>query len=153
MKIAVFPGSFDPITKGHVAILQAALPLFDKIYVAVGVNAAKKSLFSTEKRKEWIKRCFLNEEKIEVIEYNELTVDLCKKINASYIIRGIRNALDFQYESEIAYANKQLLPTVETLFFTTALEYAHISSTIVRDVYKYGGDCSLFIPDCYNIYE
>lgn len=153
MKIAVFPGSFDPITKGHVAVLRSALPLFDKIYVAIGTNSSKKSMFSLQKRKEWIQRCFTNNPKIEVIDYDMLTVNLCKKLHADYIIRGIRNTLDFQYEKDIAHANKQLYPQVETVFFATTIEFSHISSSMVRDVYLNHGDCSPFIPEFYTLNE
>lgn len=153
MKIAIFPGSFDPITKGHVAVIEAALPLFDKIYIAVGVNANKNSLFPLEKRKAWINSCFKGNDKIEVIDYDGLTIDLCRQLNARYILRGLRNMIDFQYENDIAHANKQLAPEIETIFFTTGLAYSHISSTIVRDLYSHHGDCSAFVPDCYDIYE
>jgi len=151
MKIAVFPGSFDPITKGHVAVLRSALPIFDKIYVAIGTNSTKKTMFPLAKRKEWIQQCFLGEQKIEVIDYQILTVELCRQLGAEYIIRGIRNTLDFQYEKDIAHANKQLNPQVETLFFATTIEYSHISSSMVRDVYLNHGDCSPFVPDCYQL--
>ena len=153
MKIALFPGSFDPITKGHVAVLLSALPLFDKIYVAIGVNANKKSLFPLERKKKWIQRCFKNEPKIEVVDYQNLTIDLCKELGANYIIRGICNTMDFQYEKDIAHANKQLNPNVETVFFATTIEHSHISSSMVRDIYAHHGDCSQFIPDCYDIFE
>lgn len=147
MKIAVFPGSFDPITKGHEAVLRAALPLFDKIYIAIGVNADKTGMFSIQQRKEWIRQCFSNENNVEIIDYNGLTIELCRKLQARFIIRGIRNPLDFQYERDIAQANKQLNPNVETVFFVTDGRYAHISSSIVRDVYRHHGDCSDFIPE------
>lgn len=153
MKIAVFPGSFDPITKGHVAVLQSALPLFDKIYVAIGTNSLKKSMFPLEKRESWIRRCFVNNPKIEVIDYNSLTVNLCRELHADYIIRGIRNTSDFQYEKDIAHANKQLNPKIETVFFATTIEFSHISSSMVRDVYINHGDCSPFIPEFYNLNE
>ena len=146
MRIAVFPGSFDPITKGHEAVLRAALPLFDKIYIAIGVNADKKGMFPVEQRKAWIRTCFAGENNVEVVDYDGLTIDLCKKLQAEFIIRGIRNPLDFQYERDIAQANKQLCPTVETVFFVTDGACAHISSSIVRDVYRHAGDCSAFLP-------
>lgn len=144
--IAVFPGSFDPITKGHVAVLEAALPLFDKIYVAIGINAAKQGCFPLEQRKVWIRQALPQTDKIEVIDYDCLTVDLCKKLNVRYLIRGLRNASDFQYEKDIAEANRLLWPELETLFFPTRPELSCISSSVVRDVYRHGGDCSDFLP-------
>lgn len=145
--IAVFPGSFDPITRGHLAVMNAALPLFDKIYVAIGVNAEKQGCFSLEQRKAWIRACVDDNEKVEVIDYNGLTVDLCKKLNATYLIRGLRNPTDFQYEKDIAEANKLLWPELETIFIPTRPEFSSISSSVVRDVYRHGGDCSSFLPD------
>lgn len=147
MNIAVFPGSFDPVTRGHVAVLTAALPLFDKIYVSIGINADKHGTFPIDQRIEWLKQCFQNEEKVNVISYSGLTIDLCRELSASYIIRGIRNPLDFQYEKDISLANKQLCPNVETLFFATAPELAHVSSSIVRDVWRHQGDYAQFLPD------
>lgn len=153
MKIAIFPGSFDPVTKGHLAVINAALPLFDKIYIAIGANMNKRSLFPIEKRKAWIERCFVGEKRVEVLDYSGLTIDLCHQLKATYIIRGIRNALDFQYENDIAHANKQLAPNIETIFFSTELKYSHISSSVVRDLYTHHSDCSDFIPEFYDIYE
>lgn len=145
--IAVFPGSFDPITRGHLAVLNATLPLFDKIYVAIGVNADKRGCFSLEQRKEWIRACVEQNEKVEVIDYDCLTVDLCKRLNAKYLVRGLRNPIDFQYEKDIAEANKVLWPELETIFIPTRPEYSCISSSVVRDVYRHGGDCSHFLPE------
>ena len=144
---AVFPGSFDPITKGHVALVKSALPLFDTIYVAIGVNGDKTGFFPLEDRKEWIRQCFKNEPKVQVVDYQCLTIDLCRQLGASYILRGIRNPLDFQYENDIAQANRNLCPEVETMFFTTPPEYAHISSSIVRDVFRHRGDWQQFVPE------
>lgn len=144
---AVFPGSFDPITRGHLSVLDAALPLFDTIYVAIGVNAAKQGCFPIEKRKTWIRQAIGNEPRVEIVDYNGLTVDLCKQLDAPYIIRGLRNSIDFQYEKDIAEANRLLWPALETVFIPTRPELACISSSVVRDVFKHGGDCSSFLPE------
>lgn len=151
MKIAVFPGSFDPITKGHVAVLQAALPLFDKVYVAIGVNADKSGFFPLEQRKRWIEKCFAKTDKVEVVDYNGLTVELCRRLGAEYIIRGVRNPSDFQYEKDIAQANSHLCREVKTLFFMPDDELSYISSSIVRDVFKHHGDCSDFLPEEFTL--
>ena len=147
MKIALFPGSFDPVTKGHEDIIKRALLLFDKIYLAIGVNCNKAPLFPLEIRKGWLHQCFGNESKIEICTYKGLTVDLCKDLNAQFIIRGIRNADDFQFEKDIAQANRQLSPDIETIFLATAPEFSHINSTIVRDIYTNHGDYKQFMPD------
>ena len=147
MKIALFPGSFDPVTKGHEDIIKRALLLFDKIYLAIGVNCSKEPLFPLETRKTWLLQCFGSESRIEICTYEGLTVDLCKNVNAQFIIRGIRNANDFQFEKDIAQANKQVAPGIETVFFATAPEFSHINSTIVRDIYSNHGDYKQFIPD------
>ncbi|MBO4645096.1 MAG: pantetheine-phosphate adenylyltransferase [Bacteroidales bacterium] len=146
MKIAVFPGSFDPITRGHQAVLESAMPLFDRIYVAIGVNAAKQGFFSIEQRKRWIRQAFPMNDNLEIIDYDILTVDLCRQLNAGFILRGLRNSNDFIYENEIAQANRHLNPEVQTLFFTTPPELSFVSSSIVRDVYRHHGDYSAFVP-------
>lgn len=147
-RIAIFPGSFDPITKGHESVVKRALPLFDKIIIAIGVNAEKKdSFFSLEKRIEWIKETFKNETKVEVMEYSGLTVDFCKKMNASFILRGLRTSADFEFERAIAQTNRFLAKNIETIFLLTTPEHTPINSTIVREVYKNGGDASLFVPE------
>jgi pantetheine-phosphate adenylyltransferase len=147
-RIAIFPGSFDPITKGHESVVKRALPLFDKIIISIGVNAEKKdSFFSLEKRIEWIKQTFKDETKVEVMEYSGLTVDFCKKMNASFILRGLRTSADFEFERAIAQTNRFLEKKIETIFLLTTPEHTPINSTIVREVYKNGGDASLFVPD------
>lgn len=145
MRIAVFPGSFDPLTKGHEEIIRKALPLFDKIYVAIGENAKKKYCFPLEKRQQWIKQVFANEQNIEIAVYHGLTVDFCRKVKAGYIIRGLRNPMDFQYEKDIAEANRHLAPEVETLFLLSSPELAHVSSSLVRELYHHQGNYSEYV--------
>ena len=147
MIIAVFPGSFDPITIGHVSLIKRALPLFDKIVIAIGVNTSKNKLFPLEKRVEWIKNVFQNEEKVEVHEFNGLTVDFCKKIEAKHIIRGLRNASDFDYEKTIAQLNHELNDNIETIFLMSRPRFSHISSTIVREIIRVKGDASSLVPE------
>ncbi|MBU1371301.1 MAG: pantetheine-phosphate adenylyltransferase [Bacteroidetes bacterium] len=146
MKTALFPGSFDPITKAHVDILKRSMPLFDKIYVGIGVNSTKQSLLSVEKRLEMISAVFEGESKLEMVTYEGLTVDFCKKIGASYMIRGIRTVSDFEYEKAIAQMNHALIPEIESIFILSKPGYSSISSTIVRDILRYNGDVSQFVP-------
>ena len=153
MKIGVFAGSFDPITKGHEDIVLQALPLFDEIIIAIGVNIDKKYAFSLEKRIKWIENTFAEYPKVKVVSYEGLTVDLCKKMSAGFIIRGLRNTTDFEYESIIAEANKKLNPEVESVFFLSSPEARCISSTVVRDVLKNKGDARQFIPEKSGFYE
>ncbi|MDR0969708.1 MAG: pantetheine-phosphate adenylyltransferase [Lentimicrobiaceae bacterium] len=147
MKKAVFPGSFDPITRGHESLVRRAANLFDEIVIAVGINATKNSFFSLEKRLQWIRETFADLQKIRVTSYKGLTVDFCKSIDAQYIIRGIRNANDLAFESEIGQANKVLVPDIETVFLLTTSEYNFISSSIIRDVFRNGGNTRPFIPE------
>lgn len=145
MNIAVFPGSFDPMTKGHEAIIRKALPLFDKIYVAIGINSDKKSMFPLEKRLNWMRQAFKNEQKIEVCTYQGLTLDFCKEVGANFMIRGLRNAIDFQYEHDLAMANQHLNPQVETIFITCPPNLAHVSSSLIRELYRYNADYSDYV--------
>ncbi|MEG1556191.1 MAG: pantetheine-phosphate adenylyltransferase [Bacteroidales bacterium] len=145
MKIAVFPGSFDPFTKGHEDLVTKALPLFDKIYIAVGINNTKTSFFPLDKRLAWIADIFQTNKVVEVVSYQGLTVDFCQSVEAKFIIRGVRNSIDFQIEKDIAQANKQLAPDIETLFFSTSPQYAHLSSSIVRDLFLHNGDYSPYV--------
>jgi pantetheine-phosphate adenylyltransferase len=146
-KIAVFPGSFDPITKGHESIVRRALPLFDEIIIEAGINPQKTYLFPLDKRLEWIQKVFKDEPKIRVAEYDGLTVDFCRKNNAKFILRGLRATTDFEFERSIAQMNKQLYPDIETIFFLSLSEFIAINSSIVRNIYENGGDISQFVPD------
>lgn len=146
-KICLFPGTFDPITLGHVDIIKRAVPLFDKIIVAVGINAGKAPMFSPEQRKSWIEDIFRGEPKISAAVYECLTVDYCKQVGANYILRGIRYVSDFEYEKTIADANRTLDPTIETFFLTCEPKYTSIASTIVRDIIRNKGNASPFLPD------
>lgn len=145
MKKAVFPGSFDPITIGHVDIIQRALPMFDKIIIAIGKNAEKKYMFSLEQRIEFIEQVFENHPKIEVQTYSGLTVDFCKQNEVNFILRGLRNPADFEFEKAIAQTNRKL-ENIETVFLLTSAETSFISSSIVRDILRNGGDANKFIP-------
>lgn len=146
-KIAVFPGSFDPLTRGHESIILRALPVFDKIIVALGDNTGKKSFFSLEQRIAWLEQVFKNEPKIRIRKYSGLTVDFCRSVNAGFILRGLRTSADFEFERTIGLMNKSLNPGLETIFLLCSNEYAAISSSIVREIYRNGGDVSLFIPE------
>lgn len=146
MKRAIFPGSFDPITMGHVDIINRALPLFNEIVIAIGVNTDKKYMFSLKKRKQFIEEFYKNEPKIKVTTYSGLTIDYCKKINADFILRGLRNPADFEFEKAIAQTNRKLA-NVETVFLLTSANTSFISSSIVRDILKHGGDITGFTPE------
>jgi pantetheine-phosphate adenylyltransferase len=149
-RIALFPGTFDPITLGHTDIINRALPLFDKLYIGIGRNTNKKPMFSEEERMNWIKLIYANNEKVEVVIYEGLTVDCCKKIGANFILRGIRYVSDFEYEKSIADMNRSIANQIETVFLTCLPQYTSVASTLVRDVLKYGGDVSNFLPDAVN---
>jgi len=146
MKIAVFPGSFDPITIGHVDLVRRALPLFDQVIVAVGVNSTKKTLFSLEQRLEWLFTVFEQEPKVKVDQFEKLTAHYCKRIGARYLLRGLRNASDFDYEKTISQLNHIVGDGIETVFLIAQPQYSHISSTIVREIILGGADPSPFIP-------
>lgn len=151
MKKAVFPGSFDPITRGHEDIIARALPLFDELIVAVGQNANKQYMFSLEQRLQWIKNAFAQEPKIKVSHYEGLTVNYCLEVDARYILRGLRNPADFEFEKAVAQTNRKLQPQVETIFLLTASGLSSISSSIVRDVVRNGGDYTPFVPEAVRL--
>ncbi len=145
-RVAIFPGSFDPFTIGHESIVKRALPLFDKIVIMIGFNSNKRSFFPVEQREEWIKTVFKDEPKVEVQSHEGLTVDFCKKVNARYILRGLRTSADFEYERAIAQINKKMHPQIESVFLLTMPEHTPVNSTIVRDIILHGGDASMFLP-------
>jgi len=146
-KIAVFPGSFDPITIGHQAIVERACKVFDKIIIAIGDNSEKKGYFDIDRRMAWIEKVFASEPKVSVTKYTGLTVDYCKEVNATFILRGLRTSADFEFERGIGQMNKKLHPEIETVFLLSAPEHTPISSSIVRDILRHGGDVSQFVPD------
>jgi pantetheine-phosphate adenylyltransferase len=150
-KIAVFPGSFDPITLGHEAIIRRGLGIFDEIIVAIGANASKKNFFSLETRKEMLTRVFHDEPRIKIDFYEGLTVEYCKSKNSSYILRGLRTSADFEFERAIGQINKAMLPGLETVFLLTATEHTAINSTIIRDIIRSGGDASMFVPSTVDL--
>ena len=145
MKKAVFPGSFDPITIGHLDIVKRGIKIFDEIIIAIGDNTDKKYLFSKEKRVEFVERTFSDYDKVKIESYNGLTVDFCKKNNIEFMIRGLRNPADFEFEKSIALTNREITG-IETIFFLTSPENSFISSSIVRDLIRNRGDYKLFIP-------
>ncbi len=146
MKIALFPGSFDPVTLGHVDIIQRGLQIFDKIVVGIGVNHNKKSMYSQEQRQHWIADIFSGRPEVEVLSYEGLTIDICREIGAQFILRGIRYASDFEYEKGIADLNRAMSQNLDTVFLTSSAQFATISSTLVRDVIRNHGDASMFLP-------
>ena len=146
-RIGFFPGTFDPLTFGHLDIIERALPLFDKLYIGIGINSSKVPMFSADQRLEWLDKIFEKEPKIKTVIYEGLTVDCCKKVGANYILRGIRYVNDFEYEKAIADMNRSLDGNIETIFLTCLPKYTSVASTLVRDVLRYGGDVSQFVPD------
>ena len=152
-RIALFPGSFDPFTIGHESIVRRSLSLFDHVIVAVGQNSTKANLFSLEQRVSWIKEVFADTDKVSVSSYSGLTVDYCKEVNARFILRGLRTSADFGFERGIGQVNKALLPSVETVFILALPEHSAISSTIIRDIIRNGGNASQFVPDVIKFSE
>ena len=146
-RVALFPGSFDPFTAGHLNILKRALTMFDEVVVAVGVNIDKRGFFSNEQKLDIIRQAVSGLDGVSVIEYDSLTIDICRQRGITHIVRGVRNMIDFETERSIADANRRLAPEIETVIIPTAQEFAHISSTAVRDLLKHGGDTSLFVPE------
>lgn len=149
--VALFPGSFDPFTIGHESIVQRSVDLFDKIYIGVGHNDNKKTYFSLETRVEMIRDVFKNHPKIEVTQYSDLTIDLCRRIGARFILRGLRTSSDFEYERAIAQVNKAMMPDIETVFILTMPEHTAINSSIVREIIRYGGDANKFMPSSIDL--
>jgi pantetheine-phosphate adenylyltransferase len=147
MRVGLFPGTFDPVTFGHLDIIERALPLYDMLYIGIGINANKEPMFSAETRVQWLNKLFENEPKVEAIIYEGLTVECCKKVGANYILRGIRYVNDFEYEKAIADMNRTLDENIETIFLTCLPKYTSVASTLVRDVIRNGGDVSQFVPD------
>jgi pantetheine-phosphate adenylyltransferase len=150
LKRALFPGSFDPITLGHYDIIKRALDLFDEIVVAIGVNGDKNYMFTVEQRKEFIEKAFTDEPKVKVTTYQGLTVDFCKEIDAQFILRGLRNPADFEFEKAIAHTNRKL-SQIETVFLLTAARTSFISSSIVRDVIRNHGDYTVLVPESVRV--
>ena len=146
-RICLFPGTFDPVTLGHVDIINRALPLFDKIVVGIGLNTSKSPMFSPEQRLQWIKEIYIDEDRVEGAAYEGLTIDYCRKIGAHFILRGIRYVSDFEYEKTIADANRTLDKTIETIFLTGEPKYTSVASTIVRDIIRNGGNADPFLPE------
>jgi pantetheine-phosphate adenylyltransferase len=145
-KTAVFPGSFDPITRGHENVILRAVQLFDRIIIGIGENAEKRSMFSLEQRVEWLKRAFHDQPKITVETYNGLTVDFCKEQGAGFILRGLRTSADFEFERSIGQINKMIHPGIDTVFLLSLPEFTALNSSIVRDILKHGGNPDRFIP-------
>ena len=146
-RVALFPGSFDPFTAGHLNILQRALTMFDEVVVAVGINIGKKGFFTNEKKIDIIRQATAGMEGVRVLHYDDLTINICRELGIRHIVRGVRNMIDFETERSIADANRRLAPEIETIIIPTAQEFAHISSTAVREILKHGGETSLFIPE------
>jgi pantetheine-phosphate adenylyltransferase len=149
-RICLFPGTFDPITVGHLDIIYRSLELFDKVIIGIGRNAGKVPMFSEEQRVEWINEIFKNEPRVASVVYDGLTVDCCKRMHAKFILRGIRYVNDFEYEKAIADMNRSLDGDIETIFLTCLPQYTSVASTLVRDVIRNGGDASAFLPDVVN---
>ncbi len=150
MRRALFPGSFDPITNGHYDIIKRGVKLFDEVIVAIGVNSEKKYMFSLEERKHFIEEAFKNEPKVKVVTYEGLTIDFCKEIDAEFILRGLRNPADFEFEKAIALTNRKL-SKIETVFLLTASRTSYISSSIVRDVIRNNGDYTVLVPESVRV--
>ncbi|HZM13349.1 MAG TPA: pantetheine-phosphate adenylyltransferase [Bacteroidales bacterium] len=150
-KTAVFPGSFDPFTVGHEALVRRALILFDRVIIAVGENSEKKNLFSIENRLKMISKVFEGENRVVISRFSGLTIDFCRKNNAGYILRGLRTSADFEYERAMGHMNKKMAPEIDTVFLLTSTEHTPVNSTIVRDIIVNGGDASMFVPSVIKI--
>jgi len=150
MRRALFPGSFDPLTLGHFDIIKRGVHLFDEIVIAIGINAEKKYMFSLDERKQFIEEAFKDQPKVKITTYEGMTVDFCKKVKAGFILRGLRNPADFEFEKAIAHTNRKL-SKIETVFLLTAANTSHISSSIVRDVIRNKGNYKLLVPDSVRV--
>ena len=150
-RIAVFPGSFDPMTKGHESVIRRALPLFDRIIVAIGENEGKKPFFPLEQRLQWLGMIFDKVPGVEVATYPGLTIDFCRQRGAGFILRGLRTSADFEFERGIGQINKMMYPDIETVFLLGSPEYTSVSSSLVREIIKHGGDARQFVPDAVNL--
>ncbi|MBS1497159.1 MAG: pantetheine-phosphate adenylyltransferase, partial [Bacteroidetes bacterium] len=150
MRICVFPGTFDPVTLGHTDIIDRALPLFDKLIIGIGRNINKEPMFSEQQRLQWLREIYKNNDKVEALVYEGLTVECCKNVGANFILRGIRYVNDFEYEKAIADMNRSLAHKVETIFLTCLPQFTSVASTLVRDVLRNGGDVSAFLPAVVN---
>ena len=146
-KVAVFPGSFDPITRGHENVIRRAIPLFDEIIIAIGENSQKKDYFSQKDRVKWIEKVFQDDSMISVKTYSGLTIDFCKSVNSKFLLRGLRTSADFEFERSIGQVNRRLCPDIETIFILTAPEFTPINSSIVRDIHRNNGSILQFIPE------
>lgn len=153
MKTALFPGTFDPFTNGHLDIVQKGLNLFDKVIIAVGENASKKTMFDLDTRIKWIQNCFTNEPRIEVRHYSGLTIQFCQEVEAQYILRGLRTIGDFEYEKQIAMVNSDLAPTIQSVFVLSEQKYTAVSSTVIRDLILHGGDYASYLPEGVKVAE
>lgn len=149
-RICLFPGTFDPVTLGHTDIIDRALPLFDKLVIGIGRNINKEPMFTEQQRIEWVRDIYKNNDKVEAVLYEGLTVDCCKKVGANFILRGIRYVNDFEYEKAIADMNRSLAHNIETIFLTCLPQYTSVASTLVRDVLRNGGEVANFLPDVVN---
>lgn len=151
LKVAVFPGSFDPFTIGHESVVNRALRIFHKVIIGIGYNTTKTAYFPIEKRIEWIRKVFDQEDRVEVKSFRGLTVDFCKAEDALFILRGLRTASDFEYERAIAQTNKAMYPEIETVFLLTLPQHTYINSSVIREIIRQGGDASRFLPKDYRI--
>ena len=146
-RVALFPGSFDPFTAGHLNILKRTLTMFDKVVVAVGINQDKRGFYDMDRRMDIIREAVKGMEGVDIVKYDGLTIDVCRSLGIRHIVRGVRNMIDFETERSIADANRRLAPEIETIIIPTAQEFAHISSSAVRDLLSHGGDTSIFMPE------
>ncbi|RBL89217.1 pantetheine-phosphate adenylyltransferase [Chitinophaga flava] len=146
MRTCLFPGTFDPITLGHTDVIDRGLTLFDRVVVGIGTNSSKTPMFTLEERIAWIREIYKDDPRVEVAAYEGLTIDFCKKMDAAFILRGIRYVSDFEYEKAIADVNRTIAPHIETIFLTTTPQYSSVASTLVRDIYRHGGDVKPFLP-------